>query len=147
MLKKSPIGIHVLLETVQAFKPRIDEIECHHRGQRRNGVIEHREFVHEKAIREAVLYGPGTSLGRKDFLADSELAAAVTQLLLLRFEVSVIVISADEVKDSEAAADVVGRVLTAVTGVVPTDGFIQIPREKVTDAALAQIFLRGGVLT
>ena len=55
-------------------------------------------------------------------------------------------ISEDEVKDNEAGANVFGRVLTAETDFVPADHFMQIPREKVMDAAMAQIFLRGGVL-
>src|ERR1700682_2077665 len=36
--------------------------------------------------------------------------------------------------------------LTAETDIVPSDGFIQIPQEKVIDTAIPQTFLCGGVL-
>ena len=70
----------------------------------------------------------------------------MTQFLLLRFEVCVILISEHEVEGNDAGADIFGRVLTAETDFVPADDFMQVPLEKVMDAATAQIFLRGGVL-
>src|SRR5712692_7811039 len=144
--KKGQVGVHVCLEAIQAFKAGIDETECHHRGRRSLGVVEHGEFVHEIAVGEAVLDGPGIALGGEDFLIDSELVAEVAQLLLLGFEVGVIMISQDEVKGNESCADVFGRVLAPEADVVPADGFIKIPREEVKDAAIPQVLLRTGVL-
>src|SRR5882762_8631123 len=144
--EKSQVGVHMGLEAIQAFKAGIDETECHHRGRRSLGVVEHGEFIDEIAVGEVVLDGPGITLGGQDFLFDSELIAEVAQLLLLGFEVGVVVVPENEVEGNEPRADVFGRVLTAEADIVPADGFIEIPREKVIDAAIPQVFLGTGVL-
>ena len=115
-------------------------------GRRSLGVVEHGEFIDEIAVGEVVLDGPGITLGGQDFLFDSELIAEVAQLLLLGFEVGVVVVPENEVEGNEPRADVFGRVLTAEADIVPADGFIEIPREKVIDAAIPQVFLGTGVL-
>src|SRR6202140_5046887 len=134
------------LETTQAFEAGIDETECHHRGRRSLGVVEHGEFIDEIAVGKVVLDGPGIALGRKDFLVDSKLVAEVAELLLLGLEVGVVVVPENEVEGNEPCADVFGRVLTAETNIVPADGFIEIPREKVEHTPIPQVFLGAGVL-
>src|SRR3977135_3541032 len=132
------------LEAIQAFKAGIDETEGHHRGRRSLGVVEHGEFIDEIAVGEIVLDSPGITLSGKDFFFDSKLVAKVAQLLLLGLEVGVVLVSKDKVKGNEPGADVFGRVLTAETDIVPANGFIEIPREKMKDAAIPQVFLGAG---
>src|SRR5258708_16507824 len=124
------------LEAIQAFKAGIDETECHHGGRRSLRVVEHGEFVHEIAVGEVVLDGPGIALGGKNFLVDSELVAEVAQLLLLGLEVGIVLVSENEIEGNEPGSDIFGRVLAAEPDIVPADGFIEIPREKGIDTAI-----------
>ena len=73
--EKRQIRVQMGPETVHAFKPRIDETEGHHRGERHAGVVKHREFVHEIAVGEVALDSPGVALVGQDFLVDSQLVA------------------------------------------------------------------------
>ena len=67
--EKIQIGVQMGPEAVHAFKPRIDETECHHRGERRGGVVVHREFVHEIVVGEVSLDSPRVAFVRQDFLS------------------------------------------------------------------------------
>jgi hypothetical protein len=74
------------------------------------------------------------------------LVAEETELLLLGFKVGEALISENEVERDEPRSNVFRRVYTPKTDVLPADGFIEIPREKMKDSAVPEIFLRTGVL-
>ena len=134
------------LEAIHAFKPRIDETEGHHRGERDGRVVEHGEFVHEIAVGEVALDSPGVAFVGQDFLVDSQLVAEERKLLLLRFEISEALISENEVERDEPGSDVFGRVCTPKTDILPANSFIEIPREEMKDSAMPKVFLRASVL-
>jgi hypothetical protein len=94
-----PVAVH-------AFKPRIDETECHHRGERDGGVVEHGEFIHEIAVGKVAPNRPRVAFVRQDFLVDSQLVAEERELLLLGFEISKALISENEVERDERGSDV-----------------------------------------
>src|SRR5258706_6265089 len=81
--EKRQVRIQVSPEAVHAFKPRIDETERHHRGDRRRRVVEHREFVDEIAVGEVALDRPRVTLVWQDFLVDSHLVTEGSELLFL----------------------------------------------------------------
>src|SRR5438309_1353648 len=86
--EKRQVSIQMSLEAIHTFKPRIDETEGHHRGERDGGVVKHGEFVDEIAVGEIALDSPGVAFVGQEFLADSQLVAEERELLLLRFEIS-----------------------------------------------------------
>ena len=63
------------------------------------------------------------------------------ELLLLGFEISEALISENEVERDEPGSDVFGRVHTPKTDILPSNSFIEIPREKMKDAAMPKVFL------
>jgi hypothetical protein len=62
------------------------------------------------------------------------------------FEIREALISKDEVESNQASSDVFSRVYTPKTDVLPANGFIEVPREKMEDSAMPEVFLRAGVL-
>src|SRR5229473_6365106 len=108
-------------EAIHALKPRIDETEGHHRGERDGWIVEHGEFIHEIAVGEIALDGPRVALVCQDFLVDSQLIAEERELLLLRFEISEALISENEVERDEPGSDVFGRVCAPKTDILPAN--------------------------
>src|SRR5712692_1691044 len=139
--EKRQVRVQMSPEAIHAFKPRIDETECHHRGERDGRVVEHGEFVHEIAVGEVALDGPRVTFVRQNFLVNPHLVAEERELLLLGFKVGESLISEDEVERDEPGSDVLGRMYTPKTDILPTDGFIQIPREEMKDAAMPEVLL------
>src|SRR6266849_9951906 len=133
-------------EAIHALKPRIDETEGHHRGERDGWVVEHGEFIHEVAVGEIALDSPRVAFVWQDFLVDPHLVTEESKLLFLGLEIGEVLISEDEVESNEPGSDVFGRVHTPETDILPADGFIEIPAEKMKDAAMPEVFLRTGVL-
>src|ERR1700730_1812844 len=134
--EESQVRVQMRTEAVHAFKPRIDETERHHGGERDARVIEHGEFIHEMAVGEVALDSPRVAFVWQDFLVDSQLVAEERELLLLGFEISEALISENEVERDEPGSDVFGRVCAPKTDILPANSFIQIPREEVKDAAM-----------
>src|SRR5713226_4385442 len=135
------VRIQMRPETVHAFKPRIDETERHHRGERDARVIEHGEFIDEIAVGEVALDSPGVAFVGQDFLVDSQLVTEEREFLFLGFEISEALISENEVERDEPGSDVFGRVCSPKTDILPANSFIEIPREKMKDAAMPKVFL------
>jgi hypothetical protein len=117
-------------EAVHAFKPWIDETERHRRGKRDGRIVEHGEFVDEVPVREVALDSPRVAFAGQDFLVDSQLVAEERELLPLGFEISKALISENKVERDEPGSDVFGRVCAPKTDILPADGFVEIPREK-----------------
>jgi hypothetical protein len=69
--EKRQVRVQMSPEAVHAFKPRIDETECHHRGKRNGRVVEHGKFIDEIAIGEVALDSPGVAFVGQDFLVDA----------------------------------------------------------------------------
>src|SRR6185437_10117120 len=76
------------------------------------------------------------------FLGDSHLVAEKCELLLFSFEVRYVLISENEIQGDEPHSDVLSRMDTPETDVLSADGFVEIAREKVKHAAMAEIRLR-----
>src|SRR6267143_807035 len=140
------VRIQMRPEAIHAFKPRINETEGRHRRKRDARVIKHREFIHEIAVGGVALDGPRVALVWQDFLVDSQLITEERELLLFGFKIGELLISENDVESNESRSDVFGRVNTPETDVLSADSLIEIPREKVKDAAIPQVFLRAGVL-
>jgi hypothetical protein len=83
---------------------------------------------------------------REDFFVDSQVVAEKRELLRFGFEIGEALISENEVERDEPGSDVFGRMYTPKTDVLSADRFIEIPREEMEDAAMAEVFLRAGVL-
>src|SRR5208282_141988 len=124
--EKRQVRIQMSPEAIHAFKPRIDETEGHHRGERGTGVVKHGEFIHEIAVGVLVFDCARIALVGQDFLVDPELVAEERQLLFLGFEISEVLISEDEVESNEPGSDVFGRVHTPETGILPANRLVQI---------------------
>src|SRR6266853_921999 len=99
--EKSQVRVQMRPEAIHAFKPRIDETEGHDRGERDARVVEYGEFIHEVAVGEVALDSPGVTLVGKDSLVDAHLVAEERELLFLRFKISKILISENEVERDE----------------------------------------------
>ena len=95
------VRVQMSPETIHAFKPRIDETEGHHRGERDGRVVEHGKFIHEIAVRKIALDRSGITLVWQDFLVDSQLVTEERELLFLGFEISEALISENEVESNE----------------------------------------------
>src|SRR5713101_1137257 len=132
-------------EAIHALKPPIDETEGHHRGERDGWVVEHGEFIHEVAVGEIALDSPRVAFVWQDFLVDPHLVTEESELLFLGLEIGEALISENEVESNEPGSNVFGRVHTPKTDILSANGFIQIPAEKMKDAAMPEIFLRAGV--
>src|SRR5216683_1222877 len=143
--EKRQVRVQMSPEAIHAFKPWIDETECHHRGDRDRRVVEHGKFIHEIAVGEVALDSPRVTFMWQDFLLDSHLIAKEGELLFLGFEISEALIPENEVESNEPGSDVFGRVHTPETDILPANGFIEIPREKMKDAAMSEVFLRASV--
>jgi hypothetical protein len=77
------VRVQMRPEAVHAFKPRIDETERHHGGERDARVVKHGEFIHEIAVGKVALDSPGVAFVGQDFPVDSQLVAKERELLLL----------------------------------------------------------------
>jgi hypothetical protein len=82
---------------------------------------------------------------REDFLVDSHLVTEESELLFLGFKISEALIPENEVESNEPGSDVFGRVHTPETDILPANRFIEIPREKMKDAAMPEVLLRASV--
>src|SRR5580704_9378602 len=134
--EKRQVSIQMGPEAIHAFKPRIDETEGHHRGERGGRVVEHGEFVDEIAVGEVALDSPRVAFVGQDFLVHPHLVAEKRELLLLGLEIGEALISENEVERDEPRSDVFGRMYTPKTDVLSADGFIEIAREEMKDAAM-----------
>src|SRR5260370_41416047 len=115
-------------------------------GGRGGWVVEHGEFIHEVAVGEIALDSPRVAFVWQDFLVDPHLVTEESELLFLGLEIGEVLISEDEVESNKPGSDVFGRVHTPETDILPSNGFIEIPREEMKDTAMAEVFLRTGVL-
>jgi len=105
------------------------------------GGVKHGEFVDEIAVSEVALDSPGVAFVGQNFFVDSQLVAEERQLLVLRFQISEVLISENEVERDEPGSDVFGRVCAPKTDILPANSFIEIPREEMKDAAMPKVFL------
>src|SRR6516165_348808 len=104
--KERGVGIQMGLETVQAFKPRINERKGNHRWIGGIPRQEHRKFVDEVTVGELAANGSGIALGRQVFHVDPQLLGEQADLFGLRPEEAEVDPSEDEIKCRKACADV-----------------------------------------
>src|SRR6266404_926278 len=134
------------LEAIHALKARIDETEGHDRGKRSSRVVKHGEFIDEIAVGKVAFDSPRVTFVGQNFLVDSKLVAEESELLLLGFKIGEALIPENEVECDKPGSDVFGRVCAPKTDILPANSFIKIPREKMKDAAMSEVFLRASVL-
>src|SRR4029077_8145981 len=127
------------LETGKTEKPRINETEGNHRGRRgRFSSEEQREFVHEISVCGLFPDRSLVSLSGKHRSRDGEFPAEIVDLLGLGFEIAVIEVRQDEIKNCQFRADVFDGMLPAIAEIFSADGSIHQAREEMVDASVSK---------
>src|ERR1700730_16607032 len=97
------------LESDETEEPRIYKTEGNHRGRRgRFRSEEQGEFVNEITVRGLFPDRSLIALSRKQISTDGEFPAEIVDLLGLGFEIAVLEVRQDEIKNRQFRADVFG---------------------------------------
>src|SRR5271169_471750 len=125
------------LEAGETEKSRIDKTKGNHRGRRRRlRAEEQREFVYEITVRGFFPDCSLISLSRKQRSTDRQFPAEIVDLLGLGFEIPIIEVPQDEIKNGQLRADVFDGMLTAIAEIFAAYGAIHKAREKMVDASV-----------